>query len=193
MHVSLSFSPYWNDFHGSVEAALEPHSVGSTVLKLLSATNTSYPCERIANLYRLSSTGDCLRSQNYLARQVRAFIIKARNETRRWISFSEETRKIRRTGTQIVARVHRHVSRAMTRDKFDRANDDISLRATDRVTMYGETAERCVLQRGCRWNLYKNWDINDRFGRIKYAVIKYQNKQNSFYRHNIFRTCNILR
>lgn len=83
----------------------------------------------------------------------------------------------------------------MTRDEFDRANDDISLRATDRVTMYGETAERCVIQRGCRWNLYRNWDINGRFGRIKCVYRKYRNEQDSFYWHelSIFRTCNILK
>lgn len=71
-------------FMAAWRQALEPRSVGSTVLKLLSAASyASYPCERIANFYRLSSTGDCLQSQNYLLRQVHAFMIKARNGMRR--------------------------------------------------------------------------------------------------------------
>lgn len=99
-----------------------------------------------------------LRSQNYFARQMRAFIIRYKSATHRWISLSEETRSLQDASNRdadLVARVHRHVSRAMTRDEFDLANDDISLRAADRVTMYGEAAEVRFTARMPRWKFYR--------------------------------------
>lgn len=77
----------------------------------------------------------------------------------------------------------------MTRDEFDPANDDISLRAADRVTMYGETAEVRFAARMSMNFLQKlkyKWPIWLYKAYAVYQNCKCQNAQDSFYRFKCF-------